>query len=55
VEVEDLGKSERRELQSRLEVLLAHLLKWRLQPKRRTRSWNATIAVRRVKIRQLPG
>ncbi len=52
-EVEDLGKSERRELQNRLEVLLAHLLKWQFQPKRRSRSWSATIAVQRVKIRQL--
>jgi Domain of unknown function DUF29 len=52
-EVEDLGRSERRELQSRLEVLLTHLLKWQLQPKRRTRSWNATMAIQRVKIRQL--
>lgn len=52
-EVEDLGKSERRELQDRLEVLLGHLLKWQLQPKRRSRSWSATIAVQRVKIRQL--
>ena len=51
-EVEDLGESERRELQNRLEVLLAHLLKWQFQPQRRSRSWNDTIAVQRVKIRQ---
>ena len=52
-EIEDLGKSERRELQNRLEVLLAHLLKWQFQPKRRSRIWKATIAVQRVKLRQL--
>ncbi len=52
-EVEDLGKTERRELQNRLEVLLDHLLKWQYQPKRRTRSWTSTIAVQRIKIRQL--
>ncbi len=51
-EVEDLGKSERREIQNRLEVLLTHLLKLQFQPKRRSRSWNATIAVQRVQLRQ---
>ena len=51
-EVEDLGRSEKRELRSRLEVLLAHLLKWRFQPKRRSKSWQATIAVQRVKLRR---
>lgn len=34
-------------------MLLAHLLKWQFQPKRRSRSWNATMAVKRVKIREL--
>ena len=31
-EVESMGKSEKRELESRLEVLLMHLLKWHYQP-----------------------
>src|ERR1700677_3236034 len=30
-EVEDVGKSEKRELANRMSVLLAHLLKWREQ------------------------
>ena len=51
-EVGDLARSERRELESRLEVLLQHLLKWQFQPKRRSRSWTATIAVQRFKIRR---
>jgi hypothetical protein len=51
-EVRDLARSERRELESRLEVLLQHLLKWQFQPKRRSRSWTATIAVQRFKIRR---
>ncbi len=51
-EVGDLARSERRELRNRLKVLLVHLLKWQYQPKRRTRSWEATIAVQRVQIRQ---
>ena len=51
-EVEDLARSERRQLESRLEVLLQHLLKCQFQPKRRSCSWTATIAVQRFKIRR---
>jgi hypothetical protein len=42
-EIEDVGKSEYRELSNRMAVLLAHLLKWRLQPGRRGASWRITI------------
>ncbi len=35
------------------DLLLAHLLKWQFQPRRRSRSWSATIAVQRIKIRQI--
>jgi hypothetical protein len=51
-EVGDLARRERRELVNRLNVLLAHLLKWQFQPGRRSRSWEATIAVQRAEIRQ---
>ena len=37
-ELDDLGKSVRRELESRLERILAHLLKWSYQPERRSPS-----------------
>jgi hypothetical protein len=33
--IEDVGKSEQRELASRMALLLAHLLQWQLQPERR--------------------
>ncbi len=33
-EIEDVGKSEQRELASRLAVLMAHLLQWHSQPER---------------------
>ena len=46
-EIESMGKTEKRELISRLEVLLAHLLKWQFQPDRRSRSWTNTIRVQR--------
>lgn len=49
-EIESVGKSEKRELESRLTVLLMHLLKWRFQPERRGGGWRATIDTQRVKI-----
>ncbi len=52
-EIEDMGGSRERELESRLGVLLAHLLKWRHQPDRRGRSWRLTIAEQRRRIDRL--
>ncbi len=52
-EIEDMGKRDQRELESRLEVLLRHLLKWRLQPKRRSRSWRLTINTQRRRMVRL--
>jgi hypothetical protein len=46
-EIESMGKGERRELESRLVVLLLHLLKWQFQPEHRGKSWWATIRVQR--------
>ncbi|WP_143221517.1 DUF29 domain-containing protein, partial [Acetobacter syzygii] len=43
-EIESMGKSEKRELISRLTVLLLHLLKWEFQPVRRGASWRLSIA-----------
>jgi hypothetical protein len=42
-EIEDAGKSEKRELANRMAVLLAHLIKWNRQPEKRGNSWRATI------------
>ena len=44
-EIESMGRSEKRELGNRLEVLLTHLLKWQYQPegRREGRSWEDTI------------
>lgn len=49
-EIEDVGKSEQRELASRMAVLLAHLLKWQHQPGRRGASWEVTIRNQRKGI-----
>lgn len=46
-EIEAVTKSERRELGRDLTVLIAHLLKWKFQPLRRTRGWKNTIRVQR--------
>ncbi|MFI3120632.1 MAG: DUF29 domain-containing protein [Methylococcaceae bacterium] len=50
-EIEDVGKSEQRELASRMAVLLCHLLKWQYQPARQGASWQATIRTQRERIR----
>ncbi len=49
-EIEDVGKSEQRELASRMAVLLAHLIKWQFQPERRGSSWQRTIREQRNSI-----
>ncbi|MDR2187411.1 MAG: DUF29 domain-containing protein [Azonexus sp.] len=49
-EIEDVGKSEQRELANRMAVLLMHLLKWQFQPDHRNTSWKATIKTQRNRI-----
>jgi len=51
-EIEDVGKSEQRELESRMAVLLAHLVKWQYQPDRRGNSWRHTITEQRKRVVQ---
>ena len=52
-EAEDLGKRERSALESRLAVLICHLLNWDCQPVKRCRSWQATIELQRSKVQRL--
>jgi hypothetical protein len=53
-EIETSGRSERREIRSRLIVLLHHLLKWQFQPENRSNSWRASIVgARRELLRDL--
>lgn len=49
-EIEDVGKSEQRELNSRFVVLVAHLLKWQYQSGFRGVSWEVTIKTQRRSI-----
>ena len=54
-EIEDLGKRDQRGVDSRLRLVIMHLLKWKLQPERRyTRSgkssWLSTIVEQRSSL-----
>ncbi len=50
-EIDSVGRSEKREIESRLEVLLMHLLKWQFQPEKRTKSWQRTLKVQRRSLK----
>lgn len=49
-EVEDMSKSEKRALESFLETLLMHLLKWQYETSHQSRSWKFTIIEQRKRI-----
>lgn len=52
-EVESVGRSDKHQIRSRLEVLVGHLLKWRYQPGRRGDSWTETIFEQRGRLTNL--
>jgi hypothetical protein len=52
-ELEDMGKSQKRELESRLTTLILHLLKWKHQPDKRKGGWAATISEQRAELQRL--
>src|SRR5260370_747590 len=45
--MEDMASRDRREVKSRLKILIAHVLKWIHQKEMRTPSWRATVNVQR--------
>jgi hypothetical protein len=49
-EIESMGKNNKREIKSRLIKLLMHLLKYKYQPEKQTRSWISTINTQRNEI-----
>ena len=49
-ELETMGRSEKRVIESNLRVLLMHLLKYQYQPERRSNSWLSTIIEHRIRI-----
>jgi hypothetical protein len=52
-EIDSMGRRDRRELKSRLTVILLHLLKWQAQPDQRGMSWRKTLRTQRREIRDL--
>lgn len=52
-ELEDMGKSNIRELESRFVILIAHLLKWQFQPDKQSSSWRGSISEQRVQLLRL--
>ncbi|WP_366837156.1 DUF29 domain-containing protein [Nostoc sp. LPT] len=51
-EIETMGRSEKRALESNLEVLLMHLLKYQIQTERRSKSWQYTILEHRRRVQK---
>ncbi|MFN9174199.1 MAG: DUF29 domain-containing protein [Synechocystis sp.] len=49
-EIEDMSGSQKDALESNLEVLLMHLLKWRYQADKRTNSWRCSIVEHRKRL-----
>jgi hypothetical protein len=49
----DMARRDRREVYSRLVILLTHLLKWEHQPEKRSASWRGTILSQRRELRLL--
>ncbi|MER9297788.1 DUF29 domain-containing protein [Mesorhizobium sp. M0621] len=52
-EIESLGRSDKREIASRLGTLILHLLKWGFQPEQRKTGWLLTIREQRHRIGKL--
>ena len=52
-ELEDMGKRERRALESHIRNVTLHLLKWRYQSQKRGTSWRKSIRNGRIEIQKL--
>jgi hypothetical protein len=51
-EIEDMGKRERRSMETNLVIVLLNLLKWEFQPQCRSGSWKSSIIEHRRRIRK---
>jgi Domain of unknown function DUF29 len=54
-EIESVGASQKREVRSQLMRICQHLLKWKYQPERQSRSWETTIYLQRRDLQSLFG
>ena len=50
--LESMARRDRREVETRLKLLLMHLLKWGYQPEKRSSSWRITIRNQRWELRK---
>ena len=53
IEIKAMGKNNQRELTSRLIILIMHLLKWKYQPEKKSKSWLSTINEQRLQLELL--
>lgn len=51
--IESLSRADKRALRSQLIQLMTHIIKWKLQPEERSRSWAGTIENARIEIEEL--
>ena len=51
--IEAMGRSDKRALKSQLIRLMAHIIKWKCQPKKRSSSWSTTIVSARNEIESI--
>jgi hypothetical protein len=51
-EIEAMGRSEKRSLESNLVIVLLHLLKWKYQPSKQSKSWQSSILEHRRRLRR---
>ncbi len=51
-EIEDMGKREKRSVESNLVILLLHLLKYQYQPSKQSNSWKASIREHRRRLKK---
>ena len=52
-EIESLGRSDKRSIESNLGVVLLHLLKWQYQSEKRKAGWKSSVAEHRLRILKL--
>lgn len=51
--IDALSRSDKRALRSQLIRLMMHIIKWQIQPERRSRSWQVTISNARIEIEEI--
>ncbi len=51
--IDALFRSDKRALRSQLTRLMMHIIKWQIQPERRSRSWLITIENARIEIEEI--